>query len=542
MLMYDLSTAPFSSSSTWNTQISQGATYGKLNWPTSTGYNYIVSWDKYSPSVYVASDSDPIVKVNVPAGWGYPGGTLSVRMPAGADGAAGTDGELVVIDGDNVYNFWQFDRTSSTTATASCYGIENIKTGDGWGSKSPFLGAGTTAVGSSQMAGLIVQSETRDGDIDHALQIVLDYALTKPGFTGSAISGDGGNTNGLVQEGAHLAISPNTAMPSGLSDLGKQVFTALQKYGGYVVDVAGGCSTVRAQANGFDSSTITALSQDMGKLMPLLQTVSGGTTGGGATSGGTTGGGTTGGGTTSGGTTSGGTTGGGTTSGGTTGGGTTSGGTTGGGTTSGGTTGGDTTGGGTTTGQQPPWQSSGSGHDWGRNHGRRGSYASWSSNYGSGGSWYRTKRYGSNLQADPTNTGTTATSPLKATASATGGTGITKDVGSSAADAISLKGQQIANGASSVLGGGVPVANGFAGGGLASLMGGRNVATLAIGGCSSNAGANSAVSDVQASRTALLNQFAAGSFATPAASFGDTPFRNPASQNLAQTLTQPRQA
>jgi hypothetical protein len=50
------------------------------------------------------------------------------------------------------------------------------------------------------------------------------------------------------------------------------------------------------------------------------------------------------------------------------------------------------------------------------------------------------------------------------------------------------------------------------------------------------------VSDTQAGRTALLKQFAAGSFATPAATSGDSPFRNQASQSLAQTLTQPRHA
>src|SRR5262249_15978537 len=157
--MFSLGTVPFSSTSSWNQTIGSGATYTRLNWPASTGYNYSVNWDQYSPAVYVASASDPIVQVTYPPGCGYPGGTVSLHIPQAATGAAGTDGEILIIDGDNVYNFWQFSRTSSTTATAQSFGQENIVTGDGWGSKSPFLSAGTTAVGGSEMGGLLVQAE-----------------------------------------------------------------------------------------------------------------------------------------------------------------------------------------------------------------------------------------------------------------------------------------------------------------------------------------------------------------------------------------------
>ena len=66
--MYSLSNAPFSSNSSWNTAIPQGSTYAKVNWPGSTGYNYSVAWDAYSPAVYVASASDPLVQVSVPGG------------------------------------------------------------------------------------------------------------------------------------------------------------------------------------------------------------------------------------------------------------------------------------------------------------------------------------------------------------------------------------------------------------------------------------------------------------------------------------------
>ena len=274
--MVSLTTPPFSASSSWNTLVPSNATFTKLNWPASTGYNYSVAWDSYSPSVYVASASDPLVQVSYPPGWGYPGGTVSVHMPAAANGAAGTDGELIVIDGDVAYNFWQFNRTSATSATAASFGAENVVTGDGWGSKSPFLSAGITAVGASELGGLLVKAETDDGSIDHALQLVVDFKSCQSGFTGSAIAGDGSSSTGIVKEGQLLAIAPGTPMPSGLSALGQEVFTAMQKYGAYVVDVAGGATNIRAQANAYDDATITALWHDMGNITPLLQAVTAG--------------------------------------------------------------------------------------------------------------------------------------------------------------------------------------------------------------------------------------------------------------------------
>lgn len=273
--MVSLENRPFADSSSWNTPVSDKATFTKLGWPTSTGYNYSVAWDSYSPSVYVASASDPIVQVTYPPGWGYPGGTVSVRMPAAANGAAGTDGELIVIDGDVAYNFWQFKRTSSTTGSAASFGAENVVTGDGWGSKSPFLSAGITAAGASQLGGLLVKAETDDGSIDHALQLAVDFKLAKPGAVGQAISSDGSSASGIVQEGQLLAIPPGTPMPAGLSTLGQQVFKAMQTYGAYVIDVAGGTTNIRAQANAYDDATMTALWHDMGNITPLLQGVSG---------------------------------------------------------------------------------------------------------------------------------------------------------------------------------------------------------------------------------------------------------------------------
>jgi len=262
---------PFAASSSWNTPIGEGAIYQKVGWPITARFG--VAWNSYSPAIYTASNSDPVVSIQYPPGWGYKGGIVDVRMPPDADGAVGSDGELLVIDGDVVHNFWQFKRLNLTEATARSYGATNVITGNGWGRASPFLGAGIVAAGSSQLAGMLVRAETDRGEIAHALQISIDMTLAKPGQIGEAISGDGHNPDGLVQEGQRLAIPPAVPMPQGLSPLGRMVFRAYQRYGAFVIDVAGGVTNLRAQANAYDPATITALRRDVAKITPMLERV-----------------------------------------------------------------------------------------------------------------------------------------------------------------------------------------------------------------------------------------------------------------------------
>jgi hypothetical protein len=264
---------PFSASSSWNTPISTSANFNPISWPAPTSYNYGVAWRQYSPAIYVGSPSDLLVSVTYPAGWGYSGGSLTIHMPGDADGAPGTDGELLVVDHDIVHNFWQFKRLSPTMASARSYGATNVLLGSGWGSKAPRKGAGIVATGSSQLAGLLVQAETDQGAIGHALQLCIDSALAKPGYNGEAIGGDGKNPGGLLQEGERLAIPRHKPMPSGLSPLGEKVFRAYQEYGAFVVDVAHGTTNLRAQANAYDAATISSLQADVRKITPMLERV-----------------------------------------------------------------------------------------------------------------------------------------------------------------------------------------------------------------------------------------------------------------------------
>ncbi len=279
---------PFKTSSLWNTPVRIGAIYTGLAWPAPHLWqtsppgatNYGAAWDSYSPAVYVAAAGDPIVKVSHPATWGRPAGTESIRMPAAAVGAQGTDQELVVIDGDTVHSFWQFKRVAGALV-ASCSGWAkcSVSVDDGFGWPGG-LGAGTVAIGSSLFAGLLVKAETDLGAINHALGLRMGVPLLNGGFVPPAINSDAGNkSTGIVQEGQRLAIALTAPAPGGLSPLGLQVFKCMQVYGCFVNDQTnddqwGGSNGPRVQANAYDDPTITALNTDLIKLIPMLKKVS----------------------------------------------------------------------------------------------------------------------------------------------------------------------------------------------------------------------------------------------------------------------------
>ncbi len=273
---FALGRRPFSASSSWNTAVASSARYTKLAWPAPgapTGI-YWVNWEEWTPAVLYSKPSDPLVTVQTPSSWGWPAQTLKIHLPTGVSGAKGTDGELIVIDGDMVHNFFQFKRTSDTTATAQAYGGSNAVTGIGWADPVTKRGGGVVGAGSSQLAGLLVEAEVKAGEINHALQMGVAQPLQAPGFAGDATSGDGHSPTGIVQVGQRLAIPPSTPMPSGLTPLGQKVFRALQKYGAFDIDTASTTTTMfRAQNNGFDKASINGLREDVKTLIPLLQRV-----------------------------------------------------------------------------------------------------------------------------------------------------------------------------------------------------------------------------------------------------------------------------
>jgi hypothetical protein len=249
-----VASVPFAASSPWNTAILSSTT-----WTASailSASHWWVNDEAYSVPVVTSSSSQPLVAVQAPASWGWPAATLQLNIAAGVTGASGTDAALLVISNGTAYNFWQFNRVDATHATASAYAEASLS-GSGWGTPSPFLGAGIRAVGASELGGLITGSDLSAGAINHALAISLDSSITSNKFVPPAISSDG-SASGSVSEGARLGIPAGTSMPGGLSSVGQMVWNAFMRYGGYVVDTSGG-NTLYADPNSVPPSAINPL-------------------------------------------------------------------------------------------------------------------------------------------------------------------------------------------------------------------------------------------------------------------------------------------
>ncbi|WP_233211150.1 hypothetical protein [Mycobacterium sp. shizuoka-1] len=159
------------------------------------------------------------------AGWPVP-------IPAHAKPNSGSDGAMVTIDETTatVFEFWRAGRNDSAWATQ--WGAVNSLQGSGWGGSA-------TGSGASRLAGVIRVAEIGAGDIPHALALQTSNACTT--FRRPALKSDGTSVRSdCIPEGAHLQLDPVLDLSTlGLSKGELAVATAMQRYGGYVVDVGG---------------------------------------------------------------------------------------------------------------------------------------------------------------------------------------------------------------------------------------------------------------------------------------------------------------
>jgi hypothetical protein len=273
---------PFAASSPWNTPI--GSTVAWRDEPALRADHWWLNYESYSIPVVEGAASDPLVAVSVPESWGWPGGTLHVHVPAAVTGADGTDGALVVVSDGIAYNFWQFTRVDATHAGAVAYGEANIASGTGFGTASPFLGAGIRAAGSSGLAGLITGADTASGTVlHHALAVSLLGAELRDGFVAPAIAQDGGGGyTGTIPMGARLGVPAGTAMPAGLSAFGQSIWNTLVTYGAFVVDRHGGTAPVQLYADPFSVASgpietarvyWNGAPSDLDRIMPYVRVV-----------------------------------------------------------------------------------------------------------------------------------------------------------------------------------------------------------------------------------------------------------------------------
>lgn len=184
--------------------------------------------------IYTVDSGTPAFTVTCGASrWGVcPFAGWPVLIPDGAAPNSGSDGVMVTVDeaSGTIFEFWRA-RKDDRRWSAS-WGAVNSLRGSGWGGAS-------TGSGASRLAGVIRVAEIAAGVIPHALALQTNNACST--FRAPALKSDGTSTRSdCLPEGARLQLDPTL-------DLGKldltpgerAVATAMQRYGGFVMDVAG---------------------------------------------------------------------------------------------------------------------------------------------------------------------------------------------------------------------------------------------------------------------------------------------------------------
>jgi hypothetical protein len=243
---------PFTASSPWNTPLGTGAAYtdptcdGALQASFDDVNRPWINADNWSFPVYAAAATDPphtIYKSLNPTSSPEPQGTSqgSYPIPALAKEAGGDDRSMVVQEPNGRYSIETW-RTFLYPAWANVGGFarHDMVGGDGW---RPLTGFGVHAANASGLGGLIRSWELQAGSVRHALAIAMHPSHMKALAVAPATSIDRNSSEyaGPIPMGQLFAIPQGTSIDSlGLrSEVGRQLATAMQKYGGYLVDKAG---------------------------------------------------------------------------------------------------------------------------------------------------------------------------------------------------------------------------------------------------------------------------------------------------------------
>lgn len=227
---------PFSSTSFWNTALGSAAVFESPSAAKTSSLlsgGCYINCEQWSIPVVNATTSDPTASVSTSPTW-----TWNYRVPSNAQVAIGTDGHSVITQPDaaTAYENWTMKQVSAT-AWKSGFQVKTDLKGDGGTN-------GVRAAGVSALGGLIRAHEIQELRIPHALAIAIPRSKLKLGPVWPAKRQDGNASStysGPIPMGTLFGIPGNVnvaALP--LSPEGRALAEALQNFGAYVVDAAGG--------------------------------------------------------------------------------------------------------------------------------------------------------------------------------------------------------------------------------------------------------------------------------------------------------------
>jgi hypothetical protein len=199
----------------------------------------------YSTPIYTVPANEATVPVSLnnkpkpalSAAWS------EVPLPANAQAAAGTDGDLVVWQPatDRMWEFWRLTHNSKGWSASWGGAMQHVSTNAGvygpeaWPGATPWWGV--TASSLPLAGGLITLEDLADGQINHALAMSIPNVRANQ-YSSPAQRTDGTSTSQLsLPEGAHLRLDPNLKLKSlHLPQLTLEIAQAAQRYGIYIRD------------------------------------------------------------------------------------------------------------------------------------------------------------------------------------------------------------------------------------------------------------------------------------------------------------------
>lgn len=271
---------PFASDSPWNTPLGAGAVFEQMTDACTAdlvnppGVTWINSAE-WSHPVYLAVTTDPTVNL-------YRNGMLvdsDVHCPADAEPALppppDTDAHLHIIDSTHQFVDEMWEASMVTGGWNSQAWAKNSLFGPGVSQ------GGVRAYGGSAIGGLIRVGELANG-IRHPLAFAVQQSQQKDSWVWPATINDQAppsNYMGHIPMGQLAAIPPSVDLCLlQLSPAGLVIARALQDYGMYLVDTAGGLAFYAETAVEQDASLgevplLNDARDDLAKIVPLLRCV-----------------------------------------------------------------------------------------------------------------------------------------------------------------------------------------------------------------------------------------------------------------------------
>lgn len=212
--------------------------------------NATIDTTRYSVPIYHVGPDQPTVKVLLNKTTNNMHNPLQIAwehvpLPANAQGAAGSDGHCVVIQGENLFEFWRLVRLAGGPAASWGGAMNDISARSGAYDTSCWPGAqnawGASACSISIAAGTMLIDELRLGKIAHALAFALPPAR-KGVWVPPAKRSDGLSESAIsLPEGARLRLDPTLDLTTiALPPFTRMIAEALQEYGMFMRDSGSG--------------------------------------------------------------------------------------------------------------------------------------------------------------------------------------------------------------------------------------------------------------------------------------------------------------